>query len=211
MEKLQQFYQKRLKNSFAFCAVWAFVLNFAIETLARKGLGGFEYLLHSPVVFFYNTLLIFATLIIATLFKRRVFVVTVVTIVWMGIGITNGIILMQRMTPFTVKDLSNLADGATILTNYFSKTEIILIAGGILLAATALLLLWIKGPKKKEPIQWKRNLTAAVVVIALTFVMTFGLIRIGVLSTFFGNLAYAYEDYGVPYCFVNTWLNTGIA
>ncbi|MEY8364732.1 LTA synthase family protein [Anaerovoracaceae bacterium 41-7] len=211
MEKLQQFYQKRLKNSFAFCAVWAFVLNFAIETLARKGLGGFEFLLHSPVVFFYNTLLIFATLIIATLFKRRVFVVTVVTIVWMGIGITNGIILMQRMTPFTVKDLSNLADGATILTNYFSKTEIILIAGGILLAATALLLLWIKGPKKKEPIQWKRNLTAAVVVIALTFVMTFGLIRIGVLSTFFGNLAYAYEDYGVPYCFVNTWLNTGIA
>lgn len=30
------------------------------------------------------------------------------------------------------------------------------------------------------------------------------------LHTFFGNLAYAYADYGVPYCFINTWLNTGI-
>ena len=80
MEKLQQFYQKKLKNSFVFCAVWAFILNFAIETLARKGFGGFDFLLHSPIVFFYNTLLIFATLVIATIFKRRVFVVTVVTI-----------------------------------------------------------------------------------------------------------------------------------
>ena len=48
----------------------------------------------SPLVFFYNTLIIFATLVIATLFRRRVFFVTVVTIIWMAIGITNGIILI---------------------------------------------------------------------------------------------------------------------
>ena len=30
------------------------------------------------------------------------------------------------------------------------------------------------------------------------------------LSTYFGNLGYAYEDYGVPYCFLNTWLIRGI-
>ena len=211
MEKMKQFYQKYLKNSFAFCAVWAFLLNFAIETLARKGFGGVEFLLHSPVVFLYNTLLIFATLVVATLFRRRVFFITVITILWMAIGITNGVILMQRMTPFTVKDLSNLADGATILTNYFSKTEIILIAGGVLLAVIALIFLWIKAPRKKEPVNWKRNLTAVVAAMAVTFTATFGLIQIGALNTFFGNLAYAYADYGVPYCFINTWLNTGIS
>ena len=73
----------------------------------------------SPLVFFYNTLIIFATLVIATLFRRRVFFLTVVTIIWMAIGITNGIILIERMTPFTVKDLSAITDGATIITNYF--------------------------------------------------------------------------------------------
>ena len=113
---------------------------------------------------------------------------------------------MQRMTPFTVKDLSNITDGATIITNYFSRNEIIMIAAGVIAAVAAMLLLWIKGPKKKTPVNWKRNLTAVLVVIAVTFSATFGLIRAGVLSTFFGNLAYAYEDYGVPYCFINTWL-----
>ena len=164
----------------------------------------------SPLVFFYNTLIIFATLVIATLFRRRVFFVTVVTIIWMAIGITNGIILIERMTPFTVKDLSAITDGATIITNYFSMTEIVLIGVGILAGIIGLILLWIKAPKKKEHINWKRNVAAVVLVIAFTFGATFGLIKVNVLSTFFGNLAYAYDYYGVPYCFINTWLNTGI-
>ena len=133
MKNLKQFYQKYLRNSFVFCFVWAFLLNFLIETLARKGFGGFVFLAESPVIFLYNTLIIFATLVLASLFRRRAFVVTIVTILWMALGITNGIILMQRMTPFTVKDLSNITDGATIITNYFTKTEILLIGGGIAL------------------------------------------------------------------------------
>ena len=211
MKNLKQFYQKYLRNSFVFCFVWAFLLNFLIETLARKGFGGFVFLAESPVIFLYNTLIIFATLVLASLFRRRAFVVTIVTILWMALGITNGIILMQRMTPFTVKDLSNITDGATIITNYFTKTEILLIGGGIALVLAALILLFIKGPKKKNPVNLKRNLAGTVLVVALAFGSTFGLIRTGVLSTFFGNLAYAYQDYGVPYCFINTWVNTGIS
>ena len=114
------------------------------------------------------------------------------------------------MTPFTVKDLSAITDGATIITNYFSMTEIVLIGVGILAGIIGLILLWIKAPKKKEHINWKRNVAAVVLVIAFTFGATFGLIKVNVLSTFFGNLAYAYDYYGVPYCFINTWLNTGI-
>lgn len=121
-----------------------------------------------------------------------------------------GIILIERMTPFTVKDLSAITDGATIITNYFSMTEIVLIGVGILAGIIGLILLWIKAPKKKEHINWKRNVAAVVLVIAFTFGATFGLIKVNVLSTFFGNLAYAYDYYGVPYCFINTWLNTGI-
>ena len=33
----------------------------------------------------------------------------------------------------------------------------------------------------------------------------------GVLQTFFGNLAYAYRDNGVPYGFMTTWVNDGIS
>ncbi|MBR3785832.1 MAG: LTA synthase family protein [Firmicutes bacterium] len=208
---MKTFYEKYLKNSFCFCLAWAFLLNLLIETLARKGFNGILWMLESPVVFFYNCLIIFATLVIATLFQRRVFFITLITTLWMAIGITNGIILMNRLTPFTMKDLTAMTDGLTILTNYFTIAQLIGIGIGIIAVFVAFVVLWFKAPKKKDKVNWKRNVTAAVLVIALTFSATFGLIQVGVLSTFFGSLPYAYNDYGVPYCFINTWLNTGIS
>ena len=208
---MKTFYQKYLHNSFFFCLVWAFVLNLFIETLARKWLGGVMFMIESPVVFFYNCLIIFATLVVATLFKRRVFFITFITSLWLAIGIANGVILTQRLTPFTMKDLTAMTDGLTIITNYFTMTQIALIGVGIIALIIAFVVLWIKAPKKKDKVNWKRNVTAAVLVIAMTFSATYGLIQAGVLSTFFGSLPYAYNDYGVPYCFINTWLNTGIS
>lgn len=208
---MKEFYQKYLHNSFCFCLVWAFILNLLIETLARKWLGGVMFMIESPVVFFYNCLIIFATLVIATLFKRRVFFITLITSLWMAIGITNGVILTQRLTPFTMKDLTAMTDGLTIITNYFTMTQIALICVAIVVLIIGFIVLWIKAPKKKTAVNWKRNVTAAVLVIAMTFSATYGLIQVGILSTFFGSLPYAYNDYGVPYCFINTWLNTGIA
>ena len=208
---MKEFYQKYLKNSFCFCLSWAFFLNLLIETLARKGFNGVLWMLESPVVFFYNCLIIFATLVIATLFRRRIFFITLITSLWLAIGITNGVILMQRLTPFTMKDLTAMTDGLTILTNYFTIPQLVLIAAGLVLLCVGFIILWIKAPKKRDKVNWKRNVTAAVLVVGLTFSATFGLIQAGVLSTFFGSLPYAYNDYGVPYCFINTWLNTGIS
>lgn len=206
---------KALHNSFAGAAIWAFFLNLIIETLGRVPttsiLGGIEFLFKDPIVFFYNTLIIFATLVIAGVFKRRLFVFTIVSLFWLIIGIANGVILFQRMTPFTVKDLSIIEDGITIVSNYMSTWQIGLAAVGILGAVALLVVLFIKGPKKKEQVKWKRNLIAVGLVILVTFGATSVMVRTGKVETFFGNLAYAYRDYGVVYCFTNTWMNTGIS
>ena len=207
--------RKFYKNSFVYAAIWALGLNLIIETLGRFStqglLGGINFMFHSPVVFLYNTLIIFATLVIASVFKRRLFVFTIVAIFWLAVGIINGVILTQRMTPFTVKDLSNLEDGMTIITNYLSTPMIVLAALGIALAVGALVLLFIKGPQKKDKLKRKRNLLGVILVIGFTFISTSFVIKTGIVETFFGNLAYAYRDYGVVYCFTNTWLNTGIS
>lgn len=207
--------RKFYKNSFVYAAIWALALNLIIETLGRfttQGLsGGISFMFHSPVIFLYNSLIIFTTLVIASVFKRRLFVFTVVAIFWLAVGITNGVILTQRMTPFTVKDLSNLEDGLTIVTNYLSTPVIVLAGVGIVVAIGALVLLFIKGPQKKDKLKRKRNLVGVVLVIGFTFLSTSLAANAGVVETFFGNLAYAYRDYGVVYCFTNTWLNTGIS
>lgn len=202
-------------NSFAVAALWAVILNLLIETLGRFStttvLGGVQFMVQEPLVFLYNTMIIFATLVIASVFKRRLFVFTIVSLFWLVIGIVNGVILTQRMTPFTVKDLSILDDGITIVTNYLSTAQIVMAGVGVLFAVALLVLLYIKGPKKEKPVKWKRNLVGIVIVIGVTFGMTSFMINSGRVETFFGNLAYAYRDYGVVYCFTNTWLNTGIS
>lgn len=206
---------KALHTSFAEAAIWAFVLNLIIETLGRFSttsiLGGVQFIFEDPIVFFYNTLIIFATLCVASLFKRRVFVFVIVSIFWLTIGIVNGVILLNRMTPFTVKDLSNIEDGATIVTNYLQVWQIVLAGIAVVIAIGLLVLLFIKGPKKHDRVKWKRNLVAVILVIGFTFGSTTVMINTNKVETFFGNLAYAYKDYGVPYCFINTWLNTGIS
>mgnify|MGYP000121478289 FL=1 len=206
---------KFFHTSFAIGAIWAIALNLIIETLGRAPTtsiwGGIEFFFENPIVFLYNALIIYATLVIASVFRRRVFVFTLVTLFWLVIGIANGVILTQRMTPFTVKDLSILEDGITIVTNYMSTFQIVMIAAGAVIAIGLLVLLFIKGPKKKGEVKRKRNIIGVVLVIAMTFAVTTGMIRTEKVETFFGNLAYAYRDYGVVYCFVNTWLNTGIS
>lgn len=207
--------RKMTHNSFAVAAIWAIILNLLIETLGRFPTttiwGGLQFMVQEPLIFLYNTMIIFATLVIASIFKRRLFVFTVITIFWLIIGIVNGVILTQRMTPFTVKDLSILDDGITIVTNYLSTAQIVMAAAGVVFAIGLLVLLYIKGPKKALPVKWKRNLIGIVIVIGATFGMTSYMIGSGKVETFFGNLAYAYRDYGVVYCFTNTWLNTGIS
>lgn len=206
---------KFFHTSFAIGAIWAIALNLIIETLGRAPTtsiwGGIEFFFENPLVFLYNALIIYATLVIASIFRRRVFVFTLVTLFWLVIGIANGVILTQRMTPFTVKDLSILEDGITIVTNYMSTFQIVMIAAGAVIAIGLLVLLFIKGPKKKGEVKRKRNIIGVVLVIAMTFAVTTGMIKTEKVETFFGNLAYAYRDYGVVYCFVNTWLNTGIS
>lgn len=207
--------RKFTHNSFFVAAVWAVLLNLLIETLGRfpttTVFGGLQFMVEHPLIFFYNAMIIFATLVIASIFKRRLFVFTIITIFWLAIGIVNGVILTQRMTPFTVKDLSILDDGISIVTNYLSTAQIAMAIGGALAAIGLLILLYIKGPKKALPVKWKRNLLGIVLIIAATFGMTSFMINSGRVETFFGNLAYAYRDYGVVYCFTNTWLNTGIS
>lgn len=204
---------KFYKNSFVVALIWAIVLNLIIETLGRftttSILGGLGFMFTNPVVFFYNTLILFSMLVIASVFKRRLFVFSLISLFWLIIGIVNGVILTQRMTPFTVKDLGIIEDGITIATNYLKTGHIVLAVLGVIVLISGIILLYIKGPKK-EDVHWKRNIVAVALVVATTFGTTSMLLSMNRIQSFFGNLAYAYRDYGVVYCFINTWLNTGI-
>lgn len=203
-----------LRNNLIVCFIAAVVLNLIIETLARlqphPGYGGLWFLFNNPLPFIDNVMIIFATLTVSIIFKKRTFFFVLISCIWLGIGVANGIILTQRMTPFTVKDFKSIKDGITIINNYMSPVQICMLIGGIFLIVVAFVFLFRKTSNNTKRYRLRKSLLTVFVSLVCTVALTFGLIRVGTMETFFGNLAYAYRDYGMPYCFVNTWLNTGI-
>ncbi len=208
---MKDFLRKYADPGLAYGAGLAFLLNLIIESLGRQSLiQGLSFLLEEPGVFFYNTLLIFVSLSFSLMTKRRIFYYVVASALWLGLGITNGVVLSFRMTPFTVSDLALLENGLSILPNYMSTWQILLLCLGVLAVLSLFVFTFFFVPKKKTSIPYKTNLLL-IIAVSLAFA---GATNAGIekrwLSTYFGNLGYAYEDYGVPYCFLNTWLIRGI-
>lgn len=207
---IEKFHARYVRDTLWVPAILAVLINFAIESMARQSLGGgFGYLAGSPLVFLYNALIIFATMSLGLLFRRKVLIYLFISIVWLGLGITNGIILSKRMTPFTTKDMANIEDGLTIATNYLSTTMLVVVGVIFAVAVAGVVLFWFKGPKSGS-LNY-RKIVALVLAIGLGTSGATGIAtRTGLVDTYFGNLAYAYRDNGFPYCFISTWLNTGI-
>jgi len=194
-------------------ALGALAINLYIEEFARfttAPFEGFHWAFTNPVVFLYNTLVIFATMTIALLFRRRRFAWFMVSLIWLSLGTANGVILMNRMTPFTLYDFTNFVDGLTIVSTYFSRIQIILFLVALTLGIAAIVMIFIRSEKWKN-IKYKKSLAAILIAAAAAGGATVGLESTGHISTFFGNLNYAYRDYGMPYCFIATSFSAGIS
>lgn len=184
---------------------------FFIEAISRHSLWeAMDFMKERPLVFLYNAFLIFTTTLIVYLFRRRVFWRTICVIFWLGLGIINGVLLSNRVTPFTGPDLHLITDAFQIADRYLSPFFFVVVVIAAILAVIGLIILFFKGPKYQGKMSYKLN-----VPLILAGVLAFaGTTKLAldkrVLSNYFGNIAFAYEDYGYPYCLATTVFNTGI-
>ena len=79
-------------------ALLACVINFAIEAISRHSvIEAWVYMTETPLVLLYNSFMIFMTFSVVYLFKRRVFVRIIISVLWMVLGVANGYMLMKRV------------------------------------------------------------------------------------------------------------------
>lgn len=211
MDKIKGFYRKYLHNYIGICAATAILLNLFIETLARQSLfGGFLWLLESPVVFLFNALLIFASLSFTMLFRHKGFAFIMVSGLWVILGVVNGVILGNRMTPFTTYDIMEIKDGFALINTYFSVKQIVLFILGAIALVLIVIFLYRKVPVNKEKINYKRAVAAILLICGIASGGTLLAIKANIVDTHFPNLAYGYRDNGFVYCFLATWLAKGV-
>lgn len=191
--------------------ILAFFIAFFIETCSRHSIREAAVFLHDkPLVFLYNTTMIFATFSIAYLVRRRKFLTFFISIIWVAGGIANGVILTYRTTPFTGPDLTVALNALTLIHAYLSTDRLVLTVVGLVFGAIALLVAWFQFPKRQQKVRYKVNILVVIGIWVAFLGLTKLYIEQRILSTYFGNIAFAYQDYGFPYCFSVSLFATGI-
>lgn len=211
-KKMQPVYAFMNRFSLIFHALLACIINFVIEAISRHSVvAAWDYMTGTPLVFLYNAFMIFVTFSIVYLFKRRIFVRMIIGAIWVILGIANGYILLKRVTPFNAQDLKIAGDGIAMINNYCNGFEVVVIAVGAVALLIWLISMWRRGGQYAGKIHHIAALIGIIVCgVLYTFVTNIAIDK-RVVSTYFGNIAFAYEDYGLPYCFSASLFNTGIS
>ena len=203
--------RKIAKTGIFQCVVIAIVLDIILEILGRHSfLDTMKYIVNEPFVFLYNCSIIFFTLTLALLMRKRVFGYGIISFAWLLCGITNCIVLGFRITPFSAIDMLMARNTITIIDKYFTVWQIVAIVAALFLALVAIIVLFLKSPTIQGNIYRVR--TTVMIVATFCIVMLFTKIALNAqaISDNFANLATAYDKYGFVYCFSNSVVDVGI-
>ncbi len=197
-----------LRFAFPTVAAVSLILNLILELCERKSIADvFVHTFTSPLVFIANTAILFGTLSLCLLFKRRVAVASLVFILWLAMGITNTVILVHRASPLSAIDFLIIKDALGVINAYFSLIEIILLGVLIIAVIAFIVLLFIKCPKVKK-IDYRRSAVctgSALVLCALSVILT-------LLSAASGdNLIAIYEKQGFAASFTQSIFVHGVS
>lgn len=206
-QSVKSFFQKPLVQIFVIAAA----LNLLVDSFSRESFfRAFGAVFTDPLIFLYNTLIIAITLMPALFFARRSFFYVVIALLWIIIGITDFILLQFRTTPFTFVDITMIKSAINIWDHYLAVWQLILIAVLLVAAIIGCVFLFRK-VKKQAKLPALRTVKCIIIMIACSIIATDAGVYTRILSKNFGNLADAYHKYGLPYCFMSSVFNTGIA
>ena len=224
MEKFKNLKAIQILKKIA-CKIWtydiihpicyAIIVTMIIECLNRRNLTGIIMIFTSPVIFLMNMLIIASCLSVGMLFKKRTFVYTLISVIWIGLAVTNFIVKSTRKTPFTAMDFFLLDDAIKVAPMYLTVFNFVAIIVGIIVVIVLLVVLYKKTGKVQTELTRKRfflmGFIQSVVVILFTYAIVTTLIINKVIVTDFGNLSNAFQNYGFTYCFTTSVLNRGVS
>lgn len=211
-------YYKRIvffnKYSLVFHALLSCGIVFCVEAISRRSfVSACTFLNMHTLAFFYNAFIVFASLTLVYLFRRRAFVRVIICGFWTILGIINGCVLSNRVTPFGYTDLKCIPDlFAMKNTNYFTAEQAAMTVFGIGTFVLLCIVLFIKGPRYAGK---RRMIAGPIAILALMFIgiplTTDAAQSTHVVESYFSNIAQGYENYGFIYGFSSSVVATGMS
>ena len=186
------------------------LLILVIEVLARLSLSdGIRFVWDHPFLILLSAAILTAFYALALLVPKRNFVWLCITVVIVGLAVTNSILLCFRITPLAATDIALLTSVFEIMGIYLTVWQIILLVLLVLVVIAGLIYLGIRMKKQVyHPLLAVCN--AVISILAVVLMIHIGDAR-GWLQTEFANLPDAYADNGFVYCFTRSLFDRGIS
>lgn len=201
------------KYSLFIHAILSMLLCFTIEVISRHSIWkALVFLDEHTWAFAYNSFIIFASLALVYLFRRRTFWRIFISGLWLFLGTVNGCILSNRVTPFGYTDLKCISDLLSMQnTSYFTAGEATLVVCVVAAFLVFCVYLFVKGPK----FQGERRKFFTPIMVCLCFltlpVTTQAAQNSNILASYFSNIAQGYENYGFVYGFSTSVVDRGMS
>ena len=201
-------------NSYSF--IWHALLSmfvvFLVELASRWSIiSAFSFIAKSPWAFVYNSFIVFASLTLVYLFRRRAFARLILCSFWIILGIINGIVLSNRVTPFGFADLTVVSDLMTMLDTYISPTMMVLIVVAIIVFVIFCTLIYVHGPVYQGK---QRRIVSLASILSIIFIAIPATTTVAqennIVASYFTNIAQGYMDYGFVYSFSSGFVNWGM-
>ena len=210
-------YYKRIaflnRYSLVFHFILACFLVFVIEVISRRNLvSAVTFLSNHTLAFLYNALIIFASLTLVYLTKYRAQFRVLISGLWIFLGTVNGLILSNRVTPFSYTDIKMISDLFQMQnTTYFTATEAAIVVSIVVAFFVFLGLFFVKGPRYQRT---RHHVLVPVCILALVFVglpvTTHAAQDSNIIASYFSNIAQGYSDYGFVYGFSTSVVGRGM-
>lgn len=186
------------------------LLILVIEVLARHSLtDGIRFVWDHPFLTLLSAAILTAFYALALLVPKRNFVWLCITVVIVGLAVTNSILLCFRITPLAATDIALLTSVFEIMGIYLTVWQIILLVLLVLVVIAGLIYLGIRMKKQVyHPLLAVCNVVIS--ILAVVLMIHIGDAR-GWLQTEFANLPDAYADNGFVYCFARSLFDRGIS
>lgn len=202
------------KYSLVFHFILSCFITFVIEVISRRDfLSAVSFVNNHTWAYLYNAFIVFASLSVVYLFKVRAQLRILITGLWIFLGTVNGIILSNRVTPFSYTDFKMLPDlFAMQNTNYFTAEEATVVVSIVAAFIAFLVIFFIKGPKY----QGKRHHVLCPVAISALIIVgipitTQAAQNSNIIASYFANIAQGYSDYGFVYGFSTSVVGRGMS
>ncbi len=189
--------------------ITALVLNLVIEVLGRSSLLSLmEHIIHQPIFFLNNVLILALTLSVSLFFRRKVLARALISSLWLGVGVANFAVLTYRITPFSAIDLFILNFNLDFIKKYISLPRIALFVALVTVVILSIVIAY----RRYRPTAALPRLGGLVVTVLLVCVLGLnqGFLALGIFEPRISDMQDAYGQFGVVCCFMRSVVERGI-